>query len=387
MKIRDIFFVVYTAVLTFSVLYSPQPLLPVLMKEFGVDKSSAALITTVTMLPLSLSPIIYGFILEKLTAKKIMMFAISMLVFLEIIIFFITNFYIMIFVRLLQGFLIPGILTSLMTFVSMASEKSLVQRIMSFYIAATILGGFLGRFISGLISKLFGWRYGFLLLGLSLAISFVLLFFITDYKIQSKEKITLKNALEVLKTHPFINIYLTIFCTFFVFAAMLNFIPFRLKEILDNVSEFVIGLSYSGYVMGIIVSLSTMWLIKHFKNEKNVITFGLIVYIISIPFFYMKSISTIFIAMFIFCTGMFTTHSIASGFLNRLASNNKGIVNGLYVSFYYTGGVLGTFLPGYIYKYFGWVWFLSALMLLILIALISNKFINRSIFKVSHKEV
>lgn len=387
MKIRDIFFVVYTAVLTFSVLYSPQPLLPVLMKEFGVDKSSAALITTVTMLPLSLSPIIYGFILEKLTAKKIMMFAISMLVFLEIIIFFITNFYIMIFVRLLQGFLIPGILTSLMTFVSMASEKALVQRIMSFYIAATILGGFLGRFISGLISKLFGWRYGFLLLGFSLAISFVLLFFITDYKIQTKEKITFKNAIEVLKTHPFMNIYLTIFCTFFVFAAMLNFIPFRLKEILDNVSEFVIGLSYSGYVMGIIVSLSTIWLIKFFKNEKNVITFGLIVYLISIPFFYMKSIPAIFIAMFIFCTGMFTTHSIASGFLNRLASNNKGIVNGLYVSFYYTGGVLGTFLPGYIYKYFGWVWFLSALMLLILIALISNKFINRSIFKVSHKEV
>lgn len=176
MRLKDIFFVVYTAVLTFSVLYSPQPLLPVLMKEFGVDKSSAALITTVTMLPLSLSPIIYGFILEKLTARRVMFFAISILVVLEISIYFINEFYLLIFVRLLQGFLIPGVLTSLMTFVSMASEKSLIQRVMSYYIAATILGGFLGRFISGLISKLFGWRYGFLILGFSLAISFVLLF-------------------------------------------------------------------------------------------------------------------------------------------------------------------------------------------------------------------
>lgn len=367
MRLKDIFFVVYTAVLTFSVLYSPQPLLPVLMKEFGVDKSNAALITTVTMLPLSLSPIIYGFILEKLTARRVMSFAISILVVLEISIYFINEFYLLIFVRLLQGFLIPGVLTSLMTFVSMASEKSLIQRVMSYYIAATILGGFLGRFISGLISKLFGWRYGFLILGFSLAISFVLLFFISDYKIQVKERITLKNAMNVIKTHPFLNIYITIFCTFFVFAAMLNFIPFRLKEISDNVSEFIIGLSYSGYVMGIIVSLFSMLLIKFFKSEKKVILYGLMIYLISIPIFSVKSISFIFFAMFVFCTGMFTVHSIASGFLNKLAISNKGIVNGLYVSFYYTGGVLGTFLPGYLYKSSGWNAFLILLSALILI--------------------
>ncbi|ADR18400.1 MFS transporter [Calditerrivibrio nitroreducens] len=367
MRLKDIFFVVYTAVLTFSVLYSPQPLLPVLMKEFGVDKSSAALITTVTMLPLSLSPIIYGFILEKLTARRVMFFAISILVVLEISIYFINEFYLLIFVRLLQGFLIPGVLTSLMTFVSMASEKSLIQRVMSYYIAATILGGFLGRFISGLISKLFGWRYGFLILGFSLAISFVLLFFISDYKIQVKDRITLKNAMNVIKTHPFLNIYITIFCTFFVFAAMLNFIPFRLKEISDNVSEFIIGLSYSGYVMGIIVSLFSMLLIKFFKSEKKVILYGLMIYLISIPIFSVKSISFIFFAMFVFCTGMFTVHSIASGFLNKLAISNKGIVNGLYVSFYYTGGVLGTFLPGYLYKSSGWNAFLILLSALILI--------------------
>ncbi|MGC8768004.1 MFS transporter [Calditerrivibrio sp.] len=367
MSLKDISFVVYTAVLTFSVLYSPQPLLPVLMKEFGVDKSSAALITTVTMLPLSLSPIIYGFVLEKFTAKRVMSFAISILVVLEISIYFINDFYLLIFVRLLQGFSIPGVLTSLMTFVSMASEKSMIQRVMSYYIAATILGGFLGRFISGLISKLFGWRYGFLILGFSLAISFILLFFISDYKIQVKERITLKNAMNVIKTHPFLNIYITIFCTFFVFAAMLNFIPFRLKEISDNVSEFIIGLSYSGYVMGIIVSLFSMLLIKFFKTEKKVILYGLVIYIMSIPLFSVKSIFFIFFAMFVFCTGMFTTHSIASGFLNKLAITNKGIVNGLYVSFYYTGGVLGTFLPGYLYKSFGWNAFLILLSALILV--------------------
>lgn len=91
------------------------------------------------------------------------------------------------------------------------------------------------------------------------------------------------------------------------------------------------------------------------------------IYLISIPIFSVKSISFIFFAMFVFCTGMFTVHSIASGFLNKLAISNKGIVNGLYVSFYYTGGVLGTFLPGYLYKSSGWNAFLILLSALILI--------------------
>ncbi|MCX8084684.1 MAG: MFS transporter [Calditerrivibrio sp.] len=371
MKIKDIFFIVYTAVLTFSVLYSPQPLLPILMKEFGVDKSSAALVTTVTMLPLSLSPIIYGFVLEKFSAKKILAFAISLLALLELIIFFVYNFYLLILIRLIQGFLIPGVLTSLMTYISVSSEKSVLQRIMSFYIAATILGGFLGRFMSGLISKFFGWRYGFLILGVSLIISIIALYYISDYSIQAKDKITFKKAIDVLQNAIFSNTYILIFCTFFVFASMLNFIPFRLKEISEGVSEFVIGLSYSGYVMGIIVSLLSIRLIKWLKWESCVILVGLGVYLLSIPFFAIKDILWIFVAMFIFCTGMFTVHSIASGFLNRISGENKGIVNGLYVSFYYTGGVLGTFLPGYIYKYFGWVAFLLALSIIISIAILS----------------
>ena len=43
------------------------------------------------------------------------------------------------------------------------------------------------------------------------------------------------------------------------------------------------------------------------------------------------------------------------------AKEHKGIANGLYVSFYYMGGALGSFLPGFIYNYLGWIAFLCSL--------------------------
>jgi YNFM family putative membrane transporter len=46
------------------------------------------------------------------------------------------------------------------------------------------------------------------------------------------------------------------------------------------------------------------------------------------------------------------------------------MINGLYVAFYYGGGALGSFLPGYIYRGFGWAGFILALCLVVAFALL-----------------
>ena len=51
---------------------------------------------------------------------------------------------------------------------------------------------------------------------------------------------------------------------------------------------------------------------------------------------------------------MFTVHSVLSGYVNHLARRRKGVVNGLYVSLYYAGGTLGSYLPVVIYEARGW---------------------------------
>jgi YNFM family putative membrane transporter len=67
---------------------------------------------------------------------------------------------------------------------------------------------------------------------------------------------------------------------------------------------------------------------------------------------------------------MFLTHATATGLLNQLADQHKGMVNGLYVAFYYGGGAIGSFLPGYIYRGFGWSGFIATLVVVVLGALL-----------------
>jgi len=371
MNIKQIGIIIYVTVLAFSVLYTPQPILPTLIKEFHITYSQAALLTSVTMIPLSFSPIFFGFILESFTAKKLLRVALLGLTITEVGIYLVPSFKIFLFLRLFQGFMLPAIFTSIMTYISIVSDKGLIQKVMSVYIASTILGGFLGRFISGGISHYFGWRYTFLVLFISLIISLILTFFLeSDSKVQ-KSKFIFSDALNLIKTSPFINMYIAIFCTFFTFASMLNFLPFRLTEISSEIDDFQIGMIYTGYVMGILVSLTSPKIIKFFGSEKKTILIGLTVFLISVPLFSLYSVKLIFLSMFIFCAGMFTVHSVESGYLNKIARGNKGVVNGVYVSAYYTGGVLGTYFPGFIYNAFGWNFFLAALSLIIICGILS----------------
>jgi len=65
----------------------------------------------------------------------------------------------------------------------------------------------------------------------------------------------------------------------------------------------------------------------------------------------------IFAIMFVMCGGMFFVHAVAMGTMNKLATENRAVANGLYISIYYTGAALGSWLPGLIYQSAGWAAF------------------------------
>ena len=354
--------VLFATILTLSALYAPQPLLPVLAEEFGVSRESAAFLTTVAFLPLSIAPLVYGFVLESLQPRRLLRIAVLLLALTEILFFLSPSFSLLVGIRLLQGLLIPAILTSLMTYIALVTKSGAVQRAMGIYIAATILGGFLGRACSGAVATWLGWRYSFLLLAASLLLCFFLLKRLATTTTLNLTRPDPRIILRILERKIYLKVYLTVFCLFFVFAAVMNFVPFRLTEISESASEFKIGMIYSGYLMGIFTSLGAVGAARVVGSEVRVMVIGLLVLAASLLGLVADRPEVLFGVMFIFCGGMFLVHATASGFLNRHAADNKGMVNGLYVSFYYAGGTAGSYLPGFIYERFGWTTFILVLL-------------------------
>jgi YNFM family putative membrane transporter len=85
-----------------------------------------------------------------------------------------------------------------------------------------------------------------------------------------------------------------------------------------------------------------------------------------------------FVAMFVLCAGFFIIHAVASGLISKLAHERRAISNGLYLSFYYAGGAVGTFAPGVFFEYLGWHVFILLLSFIILSTLFFALKVNKN---------
>ena len=171
---------------------------------------------------------------------------------------------------------------------------------------------------------------------------------------------------EVLKIGRLRRLYLTVFCLFLVFAGMMNFLPFRLSELNRNASEMGTGLLYTGYLCGILTALGSGKAVALFGSDLRTIRVGLASFLLVLVGFVFSGETGLYLLMFVLCAAMFLVHATCSALLNRLGGEHKGVVNGLYVAFYYAGGMVGSFLPGLIYRQWGWTAFVLALGMVLL---------------------
>lgn len=354
---------IMATVFAYVILYSPQPLLPFLASAFGVNKSQAALLITVTMLPMSIAPLSYGYLLESLSATKLLRWAILLLAVTVAGFACATSFNVLLMVRFLQGLLLPAALTSIMTYLSATAPENKIQRIMSFYITATIMGGFIGRLVAGGVATYFHWRLFFAVLAVLLLLCFFLLKHFQEEEVQlHSARPNMATLMEVVKTGNNALVLLSVICLFFVFVALLNFLPFRLKGLRMETSELFTAFMYSGYLMGAFASMAAGRIVRRLRGESNAMILGFLCYCVAVVVTLIPNEWVIFAALFLFCGSMFFVHTVAAAVVNKNGIRYKGIVNGLYVACYYAGGALGSYLPGIVYERYGWTLFVLTLL-------------------------
>lgn len=378
MNKKELAIIIYTITVLLSVMYATQPLQPLLSKEFSISMVQSSYFTAVIMFFLAIAPIIYGYVLESMNTKKVLMTASIILFFTNVLLSFSTTYNMFLLIRTIEAMVVPAILTACMTI--LANDKENIKVNMSIYVASTVFGGLLGRVMSGLIATEFGWRMVFLSLSFALLVG---LYFIKQLRFTGDATLSKpkgEDLLNILKQKQFIVIYVLMFIVFFVFSGLLNLLPFMMKQQFPDISETSIGLLYLGYGMGIIVSLTIHKIVKFFDKELRTIIAGLCIFIGATLLFIMQEPLCIFGFVFIFCLGMFIIHTVSTRIVNSLQESQKALTSGMYLTFYYIGGAFGAIIPPMVYSAYSWnmtiMLFIGLLFLTLLMV-----FLNRKLFK------
>lgn len=353
MKHYTLLVVLLSAIVTISSLYITQPMQPLFMEEFGISVTQVTLFTSVVLLSLAVAPIIYGYLLEKFDTRIILFSALGSIGILQCLLCFAQNYTFFLSIRILEALVIPASLTATLTTLTRAGMQNM-QKHVSIYVAATVFGGVLSRVGGGFITSISSWQFTFASLGIATLIVALLAYKLPHSSQMASAKITPKVVLELLQDKRYALLYLGAFLILFCFQGALNFMPFAIKALNPNITPAQIGFLYLGYIIGIITALLVGRIKRALGGDLRAIVFGFLVFGIAPLIMLAQNFWWLFFAVFVICIGMFIVHSVLSAFVNSISSEKKGITNGLYLAFYYTGGTFGTTLPSYLYNHFGW---------------------------------
>ena len=137
---------------------------------------------------------------------------------------------------------------------------------------------------------------------------------------------------------------------FSTYSSVLTMVPFRLKQLDPSISEVTISLVYISYLVGIAVALLSTRLRARLRSDVNGILVGTGISLLGLAGLFIPSVTWMFLSMLAMSTGFFLVHAMLSAYLNHAAPHSKGVVNGLYISFYYSGGALGAYLPAFVFQ-------------------------------------
>ncbi|MCG6889926.1 MAG: MFS transporter [Gammaproteobacteria bacterium] len=351
---RNLVVTLIATVIAFSTLYIPQPMLPLLAKQFAISPGQAGLLMTLAMLPLALAPVFYGYFLQAIPARLMLQIALSLLALNQVCFVFAEEFWQLLALRFMQGMLLPAIFTALMTYCASMAAPGQVRRSMGLYIGATIIGGFLGRLVGGVFASSFDWHSAFLVMGLMQLLPLFLLTRVEADADINFARLDSRSIMRVLARRNYRFMFLSLAAVFFVFSGILNIIPFHLRDIEPGSTPLVISMLYLGYLVGAPISLMSDSISRWLGDERKGLLLGLTVHGCGLVMLLFVSLQGLIITMFFLAAGFFLMHALLSGLANHLAQEHKGVVNGLYVSIYYFSGALGSWLPGYLYEGIGW---------------------------------
>ena len=365
------------AVAVFSDLYITQPILPVLTARFGVPPATAGLSVSVVVLMIAVASPLWGSLSDAVGRKPVIVASTALLAIPTLAAAVAPGFGVLLVLRACQGLLIPGL-----TAVAVAllgdhyGEAALGGRVAS-WIGATVVGGLSGRVVSGLLAAWFDWHAPFVLFGLLTAASAFILAKTLPAAPRSSSIHPLPDPAEMvrhLRSRRLVGAFLIGGTVLFAFIAIFTFLPYYLTAEPFGLSTAAVSSFYFVYVAGVVTSLLVPRLSGRVSG-RGIMAAGLLIAASGVSLTLVRSVPVVAASLVVVCVGMFLVQATAPAFVNRNAATARGAAGALYVTFYYLGASLGSYLPGLAFQRWAWPGVVGVCLVSLAVAFASDRWL------------
>ncbi|ABE28635.1 major facilitator superfamily (MFS) transporter [Paraburkholderia xenovorans LB400] len=344
---------------TFSLLYCVQPLLPSFSAAFNVTPAQSSLSLSLTTAALALAVFVAGFISEGWSRHKLMTLSLTISALATIGVSIAPHWHQLLVLRTLEGLALGGVPAVAMAYLAEEVHPDGLGLAMGLYVGGTAIGGMAGRVITGVVADLFSWRVAIGtigVLGLLSMLAFRALLPPSRHFVPRRGLGFTHHRTALLRqfTRPGLPLlFLLGFVLMGSFVTLYNYIGYRLLAPPYRLDQTEIGAIFVVYLTGVVASPWSGRMADTFGRAR-VLTASLLLMAFGLALTMLHPLTAIAAGIACVTFGFFAGHSVASGWVGRLAKDAKGQAAALYLLAYYIGSsVVGSY-GGHMWTSYGW---------------------------------
>lgn len=361
---------------TFSLIYCVQPLLPALASDFAVSPAASSLALSLTTGLLAIAILCAGAGSEMLSRRGLMFGSMAAAAVLNIVAAAAPSWTVLLAIRALEGFVLGGVPAVAMAYLAEEIEPRGLGFSMGLYVAGTAFGGMFGRVGIGALMELASWRHALGILGaidLAAAVGFLLLL-PPSRNFTPRRRFDAAYHLSAWRAHlrhpglPFLFM-VGCFCMG-AFVTVYNYASFRLSAPPYSLTPTELSLIFVVYMLGMAASSAAGAMADRFGRDR-VLAIGILVAGGGVLLTLLSSLTGIIGGIAVLTIGFFAAHSVASGWIGRMAAQAKGHASSLYLLAYYVGSSVMGSVGGWFWTSGGWPAVAGFALALLAVALVA----------------
>lgn len=347
--------------IAFLSLYATQPLLPLLEQIFHASKSAVGWTVSASTLGVAIAAPLLGRFTERMNRKRVILVSMLLLALPTAGVAASPSLGWMIFWRLLQGLITPGVLATTIAYITESWPPTAVAPVMSLYVSGTALGGFCGRAITGFLADHFSWREAFVLLGALCVVGAALIVWLLPDRPRTNRPSTLDSEAEAVTSgwqrfanRRLVATYLVGFNVLFSLVGVFTYITYYLAAAPFSLSTTQLSLLFVVYLVGLVATPLAGALLPRVGLLVG-ISGACLLSLIGVLLTLVPHLWVVIVGLALCCTGTFIAQSCATSFLREAAPEAaRSSAVGLYVACYYIGGTVAGVAPSLVWRHGGW---------------------------------
>ena len=347
-----------TAFLTLVDLFATQAILPSLTRAYGVTPAAMGFAVNASTMGMAISGLVVSLFSRYINRRRGILVSLVLLSIPTALLATAPDLMIFTALRIVQGLCMASAFT--LTLAHLGEECSDMDADGAFaaYITGNVASNLVGRLIAAAVVDHFGLASNFYFFAaINLAGAVLVYYTVAHTTPMAHAGVTRASPfaawIEHLRNPRLRAAFGVGFCILFAFIGTFTFVNFVLVRPPLSLGMMQLGFVYLVFLPSMVTTVLAGRTVRHLGTRPTLWgSLGLAA--IALPLLLLSNLSAVLIGLVLVGVGTFFAQAVATGFVSRAATGDRGAASGMYLSSYFAGGLVGTAVLGQAFDRFGW---------------------------------